>query len=201
MTQKVQNGVISNPPKIFTYTLAAGQTQEIDYAYDFMRLLKDTAGSVQIRFGGNPQQTDFYPGLGWKSNDVIGKIFLKNAAASVSTVSVILAIGEIYDNRVYNSDTLYIIDSPFNAVADIPDVTLVANAITAITAATGAAQQEYTFTHKNGSDTIYLGGADVDSDNGTPVAPGDSVTLSFDGVLYAVSAGTPTIGGTRLYRS
>jgi hypothetical protein len=100
------NKIILQP---FTEVLAAGEVRTIHAYSQFITILENTAAN-EINIGiGDMQPVQLRAGLQFElpQDDAFSKIILYNQAAVQTTVSFILSIGRVFDNRLTISGTVF----------------------------------------------------------------------------------------------
>ena len=115
----ILTGSVPNPPLQFNRTLIDGQIETIFYNYNFARILALSATTgVQIVFGQSAQPTDVVgAGVGYEFNYVVPSISIINRSGGPITITMILAIGKIYDDRLNIVGSITSTVNSFNTLA------------------------------------------------------------------------------------
>ncbi len=122
-------GSVQNPYKQFPLTIAANATERIQYDYNFFRVLSASANTFAVRFGQSGAESDVIgAGVGYELPEVVRDVFIRNLSGSSITLTVAMAIGKIYDDRLNVSGNI-------NAVTVTP-TTLVSAADASVAATT-----------------------------------------------------------------
>lgn len=107
--EPIAQGSVQNTYKQFSYTLAAGASETIFYVFDYFRVLSYTGANntLSIRWGGANADTDFISaGIGYKLNQAVDRVVLKNNDVVPVTIVFAVAVGTISDDRLNVSGTV-----------------------------------------------------------------------------------------------
>jgi hypothetical protein len=98
--QNINTGQSQNPPKEFTVTLAAGQRYRLDFVHSFFRVLSASSTDYTVKFGGFGTDTPLQPLIGIQHPNPLDFVEITNTSASPNTVTFIMSVGFITDDRV-----------------------------------------------------------------------------------------------------
>ena len=180
----INTGSVWAPYQEFTYTIAAGQYQRVNYVTDNFVLLETTANnSLEVNFGGAMNQTNFTTGVHYKLQSVVPYVQLYNKGASAITVHFALGVGEVRDNRLSLVGT--IINSETYDTFNVQQITLTSGANSI-----GGAQRKI-IVQNTGNASIFIGAS-----NGFEVSPSGSMDIPLNGSVdvYGTSGQTIVVG-------
>lgn len=180
----INTGSVWAPYQEFTYTIAAGQYQRVNYVTDNFVLLETTANnSLEVNFGGAMNQTNFTTGVQYKLQSVVPYVQLYNKGASAITVHFALGVGEVRDNRLSLVGTV-ITSETYNQIA-VEQKTIAAGANTV-----GGAQRKIII-QNTGNASIFIGAS-----NGFEISPSGSMDLPIEGTIdvYGTTGQTFVVG-------
>lgn len=195
--QNIVTNDIQNPPKQFTVTIAAGASESINYDHSFLRILSLTGTGLQIRFGQSGTPTDVIgAGVGYELDDVVRSSQLINTSGAPITVTVVLSMGRIYDDRLNvsgsvnvqntTSTPLFVSVSGGNASSAV----FQGNATTTATQITGVITNQRTFMIKNlGTANMAVGtGSGLTMANGFILAPNETLSVDWSNHVFVICA-------------
>ena len=180
----INTGSVWAPYQEFTYTIAAGQYQRVNYVTDNFVLLETTANnSLEVNIGGAMNQTNFTTGVHYKLQSVVPYVQLYNKGASAITVHFALGVGEVRDNRLSLVGT--IINSETYDTFNVQQITLTSGANSI-----GGAQRKI-IVQNTGNASIFIGAS-----NGFEVSPSGSMDIPLNGSVdvYGTSGQTIVVG-------
>lgn len=109
MVQSINLGSSQAPYWEYEKTLAANEIWKLDYVTDSFHLLSTTdPNAVRVSFGGSMIETPFSAGMGYKLTEPVQFIQLQNKTASPVTVRFAVGIGNIRDDRLTVSGTVFV---------------------------------------------------------------------------------------------
>ena len=180
----INTGSVWAPYQEFTYTIAAGQYQRVNYVTDNFVLLETTANnSLEVNFGGAMNQTNFTTGVQYKLQSVVPYVQLYNKGNSAITVHFALGVGEVRDNRLSLVGTV-ITSETYNQIA-VEQKTIAAGANTV-----GGAQRKIII-QNTGNASIFIGAS-----NGFEISPSGSMDIPIEGTVdvYGTTGQTFVVG-------
>lgn len=180
----INTGSVWAPYQEFTYTIAAGQYQRVNYVTDNFVLLETTANNaLEVNFGGAMNQTNFTTGVQYRLQEAVPYIQLYNKSGSALTVHFALGVGEVRDNRLSLVGT--VISSETYTSFAVQQITLTSGANSI-----GGAQRKI-IVQNTGNAAIYIGAS-----NGFAVQPSGSMDIPLDGAVdvYGTSGQTIVVG-------
>ena len=83
----------------FTYTLAGGQSEQINFPANYIACLSATDG-FKVGLGQGAPESDFEAGLQFRAVEGWTHTILRNPNASAVTVTIQLGIGDVRDSRL-----------------------------------------------------------------------------------------------------
>lgn len=187
---------LQSPPKQFTYTVAAGDIQTVFYAYDFLRILSlSSSTGVLLRFGDSGTPTDVIgAGIGYRLNTAVRQCDIINTSGAPITITISLAIGQIFDDRLNVSGTLNVANTASTGLFVIngggtqgPSRGTIGTTATQIT---GTITNQRFFILKNLSttDSIYVGtSGSLTTANGWEVKPGEALSVDWTNHVYLIA--------------
>jgi hypothetical protein len=194
----IVQGSFQNPYQQFEYTIPANGGQlKIAYAFNFFRCL-EASDTFKVRFGGTGAITQFVgAGLGFRLNEVIQEVLLINDTASPIDITVALAVGEIFDDRLNVSGNINVVNAAgtfievltANNVIQSENSTTVGNGAT-VQLITGATDQTGAIIQNQGPYDLFLGSTSNVANlqaNGIKIEAGQ--TYTYEGA-YAIRAVT-----------
>lgn len=121
------NKQIQSPPKQFSFTIPAGAIETIYYELNFLRILSlSDASALKIRFGDTGTETDVVgAGVGYAWPYTVSNVFLRNTSGAPITVTVAVAVGQIFDDRLNVSGNINVVNAPAT-VLDVEDAPVLA---------------------------------------------------------------------------
>lgn len=173
------------PYQQFTYTLAAGAVQKIEYVTENFALLDSTVnGALRVNFGGSASETYFEQGIIYKLRQPVRFVQLINSSNAPLTVKVALGCGDIQDNRLSVSGTITTTQTYTSLT--VTNGTFDANGEVSITG-----PQRQLLIQNTGNAVVYVGAA-----NGFQIQAGGSMMLPLDNslTLYGTAGETVVIG-------
>ena len=180
----INTGSVWAPYQEFTYTIAAGQYQRVNYVTDNFVLLETTANnSLEVNFGGAMNQTNFTTGVQYKLQSAVPYVQLYNKGASAITVHFALGVGEVRDNRLSLVGTVISSETYDSFTVEQITLTSGANSI-------GGAQRKIVV-QNTGNASIFIGAS-----NGFEVSPSGSMDIPLDGSVdvYGTTGQTIVVG-------
>lgn len=180
----INTGSVWAPYQEFTYTIAAGQYQRVNYVTDNFVLLETTANnSLEVNFGGSMNQTNFTTGVQYRLTEAVPYVQLYNKGTNAVTVHFALGTGEVKDNRLSLVGSV-ITSETYNQFA-IERKTIAAGANTV-----GGAQRKIVI-QNTGNASIFVGAA-----NGFEISSGGSMDIPIDGTIdiYGTTGQTFVVG-------
>lgn len=176
-------GSVQAPYQEFTYTIPAGQSHKIDYVYDSFNLLEaSTAGVLKCNFGGAVNETYFSAGMGYKLTQPVQFITLFNTSNAPLTVHLSLAIGDIYDNRLTVSGTVFTQPAQYSGLS-CQELTITSGTATAPAGAKVTLQN-------TGANVMYIGGTGT---NGLQLQSGGSFDYSSSSAITIYGTDNDTL--------
>jgi hypothetical protein len=174
-----------NPPKQFTFVIPNGTIETLDFSLNFLRILAiSTTSGVQFRFGDKGTPTDVIgAGIGYELPQAVNRVDIINNSGGDLTITVIAAIGKVYDDRLNVSGDLTIATP--TQIDTIDDVTLGAASATLIAAA-NTGRVELLITNMTGG-VIRIGDSGVGAASGVRIADGASIILNTTAAVYGYS--------------
>lgn len=186
--QPIIDGSFQNPYREFTLTLAAGEIFPLQYDFNFARILSlSDSTALRLTFGGSGAETTVVgAGIGFRLGAAIKVLTLRNASASPITVTVGLAIGEIFDDRVnLVGGTIPVIISSPTVIASKADVS-VNTASATIIAALNTSRTEVIIQNPIGNTNDFrIGDSGVNATEGIILSPGSTLNLTVTAAIYA----------------
>ena len=110
----ISNMGTQNPYKQFELTIADGEVFPIYYSFNFFRILSiSTSTGVTIRFGDKGTATDVIgAGIGYELPEPVNVATIVNNSGGSLDITVALAIGKIYDDRLNVSGDINVVNAP-----------------------------------------------------------------------------------------
>jgi len=186
--QNIKFGQIQNPYKEFTYTIPAGESETIYYAFNYWRILSLSGGTLQMRFGGSGELSNVSgSGLGQELDDPIPHVTIKNDHASQAmTVTIAMAIGRIDDDRLNVVGTgIETVSGSGNVIDTKAAFTAGVSALSAITAS--ANTKRVWIYNNHASAVLYWGDSGVTIANGMPIPAGSFAILETADEIFLIS--------------
>lgn len=186
----IRQGSFPNPPKQYTITIPAGGTTPFYYNFDFMRVITlatADAPNLLLRFGDTGEETNIIgAGLGYELPWVIDRFSLRNIGATPITLTFIIAIGRIHDDRLtLIGGTIPTSEQAATMIDSLPDVSLPATTTTQIIAANSAAKERIITNLPTNAREIRIGDSGAGAANGIYLGIGQSIVLECSAALYA----------------
>lgn len=121
------NKQIQSPPKQFSFTIPAGAIETIYYELNFLRILSlSDASALKIRFGDTGTETDVVgAGVGYAWPYTVSNVFLRNTSGAPITITVAVAVGQIFDDRLNVSGNVQVVNAPATDL-DVSDAAVLA---------------------------------------------------------------------------
>lgn len=182
---QINTGSVWAPYQEFTYTIAAGQYQRVNYVTDNFVLLETTANNaLEVNFGGAMNQTNFTTGIQYRLTEPVPYIQLHNKSSSPVMVHFALGVGEVKDNRL--SIVGSVITSETYTTLNVSRETFGASGVITISAAA-----RKIVVQNVGSATVYVGTA-----NGFEISSGGSMDIPLDGSIdiYGTNGQSVVVG-------
>ena len=156
MLNNINVGSVEAPYQEFKVTLPAGGIQRIDYVTDNFFLYEVSANnSLEVNFGGSVNQTFFTLGIGYKLDQPVGYVTLKNKnTLQPLTLKFAMGLGNIADNRLVASGTIYTQPAQFN--------TFTATTVAISSGKADIPVAEHTIIQNTSSNLMYIGGTGTD---------------------------------------
>lgn len=181
--EKINIGAVEAPYQEWNVTLPAGGVQRIDYVTDNFFLYEATANNaLKVNFGGAANQTFYTKGIGYRLPVAVPYVVLINNSAITLTIKFAMGIGDIFDNRLVVSGTVYTQPSPFNT-------------FTATTVAISSGKADipvaaHTIIQNTSSNIMYIGGTGTD---GLQLQAGGTFEFSCEAVVTVWGTNGDTI--------
>ena len=200
--KRIVTGDFQNPPKQFSFTIANGAIETIEYAHQFFRILSlSNSSGVTLRFGKTGLETDVIgAGLGYELDVPCTASQIINRSGGAITITVVVSMARIYDDRLNVSGNIQVVNAAGTELAvDISGST----ASFGQQVVTGAADQIVASlaTRKNiimtnhGPADCYIGDTNaVLTTTGILMASGASLSLDYSGDVWAICATSTTVG-------
>lgn len=180
------NESLRSPPKQFTFVIAGnGGTEKVFYNHNYLRILSITAtAGITLRFGDSGTPTDIIgAGIGYELPFIVGNTTIRNDSGAPITITISVAIGRIYDDRLNVSGTVNIANTkaaPLYVSAPISSFQASAG-----TVGTGAASLINTATcvrfivQNSGTTNLYIGDSGLNATfNGIWLPPNASLEVT-----------------------
>lgn len=190
--QIIAQGGAQTRYKEYTYTIAAGAAVEIGEVFNYFRVLSQSASSLSVQFGDDANTSTFSgAGLGIKFENLPSKIVIRNTGVVPTTITIALAIGYIYDDRLNVSGTVTVSGSVSTTTSSVlnsvADVTLTAATQIAIIAA-NTSRRGVIITNI-GANVARIGDAtNTSATRGAQLLPAQSITLETLDAIDGFSA-------------
>lgn len=194
--QQIAQGIAQTRYQELTYTIAAGARQEIFDVFNYFRVLNSSA-ALEVQFGDDAFISRFTgAGIGVRFENAPSRVTIRNPSGAPVAVTIALAMGFIYDDRLNVSGTVNIdgsvtttTDSALNSVAD---VVLGAAAQTAIIAANPL--RRGVIITNIGSNVVRIGDAtNTGAARGARLLQDQSITLETLDAIDGYSASGTTV--------
>lgn len=179
----INTGSLQAPYQEFEITIQPHQYKKVEYVTENFVLLDTTSlGALQVNFGGNVNQTNFATGVQYKLTSPVPVIQLYNNSSSPLTVHFALGIGDIKDNRLSLTGTVFTSETYTNMT--VSEETFDAAGEVAI-----SSPARKWIIQNTGTSTVFVGAA-----NGLQITAGGSMTLPLNAAftLYG-TAGQPVV--------
>jgi len=194
--QIIAQGNAQTRYKEYTYALAAGANIEIFEVFNYFRVLSLSAGTLRVQFGDDPNTSAFTgAGIGIRFENLPSRITITNTSGVSANITIALAIGFIYDDRLSFSGTVTVSGTvsttTSSTLASIADVTLTAATLIAIASA-NTSRRGLIITN-TGANVARIGDSvNTTATRGAQLLPNQSITIE---TLNAVS-GISTAGSS-----
>jgi hypothetical protein len=184
--QLISQGIAQTRYQELTFTLAPNAVQEIFEVFNYFRVLT-SAVPIEVQFGADAFKTRFSgAGIGVRFENTPDRVTIRNLGAGSETITIALAMGFIYDDRLNVSGTVSvsgavtvtnaISNTTASALASIADVAIASGALTAIVAA-NTARRGVIITN-TGANNMRIGDSvNTGAARGALLLPNQSITL------------------------
>lgn len=154
--ENINVGTVEAPYQEWNVTIPANGVKRIDYVTDNFFLYEVSAhNALQVNFGGAVNQTFFTDGIGYRLTQPVPYLTLKNTSNQPLTIKFAAGVGDIFDNRLVVSGTVYTQPAQYSNFA-------IANETITSGKATIAAGGGKNIIQNNGSNVMYIGGSGTD---------------------------------------
>ena len=193
----VVDSFVQNPYREFTETIPAGQSIDVRYDHNSLRILALTAGAtLQVQFGQSGSKTSLVgAGMGFEYTDGEGRpialrsVRLFNGGGAPLTVTVGAAIGKVADNRLTVSGTLTTIEVKAGTFDSLTDVALTNGSATQLDVSDASRRELIVTNVLANAVSMRVGDSGVSATNGIELQPGDSVALTTTAAVFAYIVG------------
>ena len=170
--------------RTYLFSLKAGVEYSVDVDGDVFSVTS-VADSTKftISFDESARFAGITQGMGGKFLQSYNRVVLLSPVDN--TVEVVLGFGEFIDSRATLSATLNTSIEPGNIIGNGGDVTIAATTTALCLAASSTNLECILRADPDNVEPVRVGGAGVGAANGMPLDPGDSISLSTVGAVYA----------------
>lgn len=195
--RKVETGDTIVPYQEVTLTIPAGGREIVYQVYDYFRVLAQSGGTLVVAFGQNGREVPYQgAGVGYRCPVLFDRVTLINTGGTSMTITIGLANGQIYDDRLNVSGVVNVAGT-VTVSGDVESLTTtnafnhgqvsVAATATLIKAA-NASRRSITILNNDVND-LYVGNSgSVTTGNGFIVKSGSALTLNYNGAIYGIAA-------------
>lgn len=162
------------------HVLADGAQMEFPFRGNFVRMVTST-GLLKLGLDDGPMVA-FPSGGKWKPMGDFSKVRIQNDTGGSVSFTIALAYGEFDIDEVRLAGGVMLLGGV--ALAPTADVTLAPTAATLVKAA-NASRKEILITNLSTTVTLRVSGAAVGAAAGTPVGPGQTITLETQAAVHA----------------
>lgn len=182
----ISDGSTRIPYQEMTYTIPAGNRQEVFQVFNYFRVISQTASStLAIRLGQNGIETPFTgQGIGIQCEDVFSRITLINNGASALTITLGLAYGSISDDRLNVSGTVSTSPVAPATFSTSADVSVSATATTQVLAANTSRKEAFISNRAANGTVVRVGDSGSGAADGIELASGGTLILSTTAAIY-----------------